>query len=166
MEARSENTATGSIPAVLLGQFLATVFMVGLIWYVQLVHYPLMAGWPHDDFSHWEAAHRERTGLVVVPAMLAEGLAVVLILARRPRGVAAWLAWTGAGLLLAIWASTFAIQVPLHDKLAAGWDAVAHARLVQSNWLRTVLWSARALVAAWMLRGWVDAGKLALPQPA
>ena len=166
MEASSDNSACGTIPAVLLGQLLATVFMAGVIWYVQLVHYPLMAGWPHDDFSRWEAAHREQTGLVVVPAMLAEGLMVLLILARRPRGVPAWLAWTGAGLLLAIWASTFAIQVPLHDQLSAGWNAVAHGRLVQSNWLRTVLWSARALVAAWMLRGWADAGKLVLPQPA
>ena len=166
MEASSDNSACGTIPAVLLGQLLATVFMAGVIWYVQLVHYPLMAGWPHDDFSHWEAAHREQTGLVVVPAMLAEGLMVLLILARRPRGVPAWLAWTGAGLLLAIWASTFAIQVPLHDQLSAGWNAAAHGRLVQSNWLRTVLWSARALVVAWMLRGWADAGKLVLPQPA
>jgi len=159
-------TAPAKIPAVLLLQVLATVFMTGVIWYVQLVHYPLMAGWPHGDFPRWEAAHREQTGLVVVPAMLAEGLAVVVILAWRPVGVPARLAWSGAALLLAIWASTFAIQVPLHEQLSSAWDDAAHARLVQSNWLRTALWSARVGVAIAMLHGWAAAEKLALPRPA
>ncbi len=152
----------GRIPVVLLGQLVATVFMTGVIWYVQLVHYPLMSGWPHDDFPQWEAAHREQTGLVVVPAMLAEGLAAVLILAHRPAGVPMWLAAGGAIGLLAIWGSTFAIQVPLHDQLATGWDAAAHARLLETNWLRTVLWSLRVLVALGMLGCWSGSAKTPL----
>ena len=35
----------------LLLQVLATSFMTGLIWFVQVVHYPLMEGWPHDDLA-------------------------------------------------------------------------------------------------------------------
>lgn len=140
----------GWLPVVHLA---ATAFMAGVIWYVQLVHYPLMEGWPHDDFARWEAAHRGQTGLVVVPAMLVEGLSAILILALRPCGVDRRLAWIGGGLLLAVWASTFVIQVPLHERLSAGWDASAHAWLVESNWLRTALWSARLVVAAAMLRG-------------
>jgi hypothetical protein len=153
-----------SVPSrswLLVVHLAATAFMAGVIWYVQLVHYPLMAGWPHDDFPRWEAAHRGQTGLVVVPAMLTEGLAAMLILARPPRGVDRRLAWTGAGLLLAIWASTFAIQVPLHERLSAGWDASTHAWLVQSNWLRTALWSARLLAAAAMLRSEVSGASAA-----
>lgn len=149
---RPSSHAKAQLPAVLLLQLFASIFMVGVIWYVQLVHYPLMAGWPHDDFPRWEAAHRQQTGFVVVPAMLAEGIAVVALLARRPAGVPAGMVWSGAFLLLAIWGSTFGIQVPLHEKLATGWDRAAHAALVQSNWLRTVLWSARGLLAVAMLR--------------
>lgn len=141
---------------MLLVQLTASIFMAGVIWYVQLVHYPLMAGWPHDDFPRWEALHREQTGLVVVPPMLAEGLMALIVLVRRPAGVPAWLAWTGAGLVLALWASTFAIQVPLHEQLATGWDASGHARLVQTNWFRTVLWSARAAVAVAMMQSWAS----------
>ena len=143
-------------PLALWVQLSASIFMAGVIWYVQLVHYPLMAGWPHEDFPRWEAAHREQTGLVVVPAMLAEGFAAAFLLVRRPTGIPAWLAWTGAGLVLALWASTFAIQVPLHDQLSGGWDAVSHARLVQTNWLRTILWSARGFVAVAMMQSWVS----------
>lgn len=147
---------------MLIVHLVATAFMAGVIWYVQLVHYPLMAGWPHDDFPRWEAAHREQTGIVVVPAMLVEGLTVVLILTQCPAGVPAWSRWTGAGLLLAIWVSTFVIQVPLHDRLASGWDAAAHSQLVRGNWLRTVLWSARTVLAAWMLWGWAALEKTPL----
>lgn len=136
---------------LLITQLSATAFMAGVIWYVQLVHYPLMAGWPHQAFPQWEAAHREQTGLVVVPAMLLEGLTVGLLLLRRPAGVPAWLSWVGGAVLLVIWGSTFAVQVPLHDRLSSGWDAAVHSQLVQTNWLRTWLWSARVGVAAAML---------------
>ena len=154
MESQSEDSvslvAHGSL-LVLITQLSATAFMAGVIWYVQLVHYPLMAGWPQAAFPQWEAAHREQTGLVVVPAMLLEGLTVGLLLLRRPAGVPALLSWLGAVALLVIWGSTFAVQVPLHERLSAGWDVATHAQLVQSNWLRTSLWSARLAVAAAML---------------
>jgi hypothetical protein len=108
-----------------------------------------MAGWPHDEFGAWEARHRERTGLVVVPAMLAEGAAAAWLVLRRPQGVPVWLPWAAGLLLLGVWASTFLVQVPCHERLGQGWDEATHARLVATNWLRTLLWSLRlGLVAA------------------
>ena len=38
--------------AALILQVLVTSFMTGLIWFVQIVHYPLMDGWPHDNFGN------------------------------------------------------------------------------------------------------------------
>lgn len=140
------------MPLVLLAQLVATLLMTGVIWYVQLVHYPLMAGWPHEDFPRWEAAHRQQTGYVVVPAMLVEGITALIVLVRRPAGVPAWLAASGAVVVLVLGVSTFAIQVPLHDALSKGWDAASHARLVQSNWLRTILWTVHAALAVWMVQ--------------
>lgn len=129
----------------------ATAFMAGVIWYVQLVHYPLMAGWPHDDFAAWEERHRQRTGMVVIPAMLLESITAAILLWRRPPGVPMWLVWLAFALLLGIHASTFLVQVPLHERLSTGWDAAAHQRLVASNWARTVLWTVRAGLVAAML---------------
>ncbi|MBU6276639.1 MAG: hypothetical protein KGQ61_08375 [Planctomycetes bacterium] len=133
-----------------IGHLAATAFMVGLIWYVQLVHYPLMAGWPHDDFPRYEAAHRERTGWIVVPVMLAEGLLAAALALRPPRGVPAWVPWLALGALVALQASTFLVQVPCHERLSRGWDASTHSWLVTSNWIRTVLWSLRGLLAGWI----------------
>ena len=80
-----QNVFSGIRPLVI--QLLMTSFMTGLIWFVQVVHYPLMEGWPHDDFGSWEVAHRERTGPVVIPPMLIEGYVAVWLLVHRPRGV-------------------------------------------------------------------------------
>ncbi len=53
-------------------------------------------------------------------------------------------------LVLAIWTSTFAVQVPLHGRLARGFDSVTHRRLVLTNWARTAGWSVRGVLALLM----------------
>jgi hypothetical protein len=57
----------------------------------------------------------------------------------------------GICLLAVIWLSTFFAQVPLHARLAKGFDAVTHRRLVLSNWLRTAAWTGRGILALVML---------------
>jgi hypothetical protein len=43
------------------------------------------------------------------------------------------------------WLSTWRVQIPLHDKLSAGFDAQAHQRLVATNWWRTAAWTMRGI---------------------
>jgi hypothetical protein len=119
--------------------------MVGLIWFVQVVHYPLLA---HIDAAGI-AEHQRRTGWVVGPPIIVEALTTVLLLVDRPEGVPAAAAVAGVGLLALIWISTALIQVPRHRGLAAGSGEVR--RLVAENWIRTVAWSGRGAVVAWML---------------
>jgi len=142
---------------VVLAHLVATAFMTGVIWYVQVVHYPLMAGWPPDHFGAWEARHRERTGRVVVPAMLLEAVTAGVLAVRPPQGLSRRLSILNLVLLVCIWTSTFLLQVPCHDLLSRGWDEGVHVRLVQTNWLRTVLWSGRLALAVAMLAGTVAA---------
>jgi hypothetical protein len=136
-------------PTIALVHAGAACFMAGLIWFVQVVHYPLFAKVGHAGFAHYEAAHAARTSWVVGPGMLIElstgaWLAVALPEARTP-------ALLGLGMLAAIWLSTFLVQVPLHNRLARGFDPGAQRRLVATNWVRTALWSARVPVAFMLL---------------
>ena len=134
---------------VLLSQLAVTWFLAGLIWTIQVVHYPLFAAVGQDRFVAYETSHARLITLVVGPAMLLEVALAGLFLTIRPAGVPAWLAWVGAGLVGVIWLSTALIQVPAHGRLAEGFDASTHALLVGSNWIRTLAWSARALLLAW-----------------
>jgi len=144
---------TGGGAIVLLAHGAATWFMCGLIWFVQGVHYPLFGAVGRETFSAYHAAHSRLTTYVVAVPMCVELATAVLLLWTRPSGVPAWSAWAGLGLLLAIWVSTGALQVPRHNELGGGFEEIAHRRLVDSNWIRTIAWSARGLLVAWMLYG-------------
>jgi hypothetical protein len=131
----------------------ATLYMVGVIWFVQLVHYPLFAGVGAAGFGAYAAEHGRRTTWVVAGPMLVELATAVALLWRRPAAMPATWAMGGAALVVVVWASTVVLQAPRHTELGGGWDARAHARLVRTNWLRTVAWTARgALVAAVAVR--------------
>jgi hypothetical protein len=128
----------------------ATWYMTGLIWFVQVVHYPLFAAVGRQAFSTYEQRHTSRTTWVVAPPMLVEAATAVLLFWLRPPGVSDWQLWTGVILVAAIWLSTALLQVPGHQALSNGFDAVVHHRLVSTNWIRTVAWSLRGLLVLWM----------------
>lgn len=126
----------------------ATLFMTGLIWFVQVVHYPLFRHLGTTEAAAYAREHARRTGWVVGPVMLVE-LALALTLAARG-GPTAWLA---LALLGVIWASTAGIQVPLHRRLAVDPDPAAVERLVRTNWIRTGAWTLRSPLALAMAAG-------------
>lgn len=138
---------------VLLVQAIASSAMCGLIWFVQVVHYPLFARVLGAESKDFATAHQERTKFVVIPFMLAEGLTAAAVAWAPPPGVPPSLALAGVALVAGLWLSTACVQMPLHGRLARdGHLPETVTALVRSNWLRTLLWSLRAAVAAWMLR--------------
>lgn len=141
-----------ALKLVLLIHASSTLMMTGLIWFVQIVHYPLMARVGVDGFPLYEAAHTRRTTYVVAPLMLIE-LSTAIALAFGPLAIEGSLTILGIVCLVAIWISTALLQVPKHRVLEKGFDARTHERLVQTNWIRTVLWSVRSVLALLLLTG-------------
>ncbi|MDY3557576.1 hypothetical protein R5W23_000103 [Gemmata sp. JC673] len=131
---------------VALLHLVATLFMVGVIWFVQVVHYPLLARVGRADFEEYEQAHVRLTGWVVAPPMLTELVTAVLLLWVRPDRVPLWAIGAGLALVVVNWVSTWAFQIPCHDRLTRGFEPAVHRRLVATNWLRTTVWSLRGLL--------------------
>ena len=129
----------------------STLMMAGLVWFVQVVHYPLFALVGTDASVAYERAHQRRTTWVVAPLMLLE-LASAVVIALQADGMR-WLALIGLALLAVAWASTWLVQVPCHRRLESGLDARVVHRLVRSNWIRTTAWTARGAIALWMMVG-------------
>ena len=129
----------------------ATWYLVGLCWMVQRVQYPLMDQVGAANFTAYEGGHVSRIGLVVAPIMLIELGSGILLLASGEAFARRPLFFVGIILLAVIWLSTFLVQVPLHDTLAAGFDAESHESLVRTNWIRTLGWSARGVLLLWIL---------------
>ena len=123
----------------------ATLAMAGVIWTIQLVHYPLMARVGRDSFRPYHIGHSARITLLVGPLMLAElGTGVFLLLS--PGALAMGPLAASMALLAVIWVTTALVQVPQHRALGAGYSGPMVRRLVLGNWVRTVAWTARAAV--------------------
>ncbi|MEN1680878.1 MAG: hypothetical protein AAGJ46_14920 [Planctomycetota bacterium] len=137
---------------LLLLQAFSSLYMTGLIWFVQLVHYPMFADVPADQFVEYERIHQARTTWAVGPPMLLELFTALAFLWRRPEGVPAWAPWAGLTLLLLVDGSTAVFFGPQHGRLSAGFDATLHRQLVDWNWLRTFGWTARGVLMLWCLK--------------
>ena len=129
----------------------ATLAMFGVILVVQQVHYPLFRGVGADGWVAYAAEHGRRMTPVVLPLMAAELVTAALLVWNRPPWVPAAWAWVGLALVGVAWLSTAFVQVPLHARLGAGWDAAAHARLVSTNAVRTAAWALRSALVVWLL---------------
>lgn len=152
MENSRAPTLADFLHRVLLVHAAATLFLTGLIWTVQIVHYPLFAQVGDADFPAYERAHVERISWIAGPSMAVEAVSALALAALLPSGPGRRWAVLGLLLLTVIWLSTALLQVPLHNLLARGLDREAVARLVQTNWIRTAAWSARAVVSLALLR--------------
>ena len=127
-----------------------TAFMCGICWYVQIVHYPLFKQIEEVDFPKY-AKNNLRTAWVVGPAMLLElasGLWIVFEVFNIL--IVINMIWLGI-----IWLSTFAIQMPLHRKLAKQYNQRQQRLLVRTNWIRTIFWSLRCGLLAYYMLNWI-----------
>lgn len=136
---------------ILLLHAASSLFMVGLIWFVQIVHYPLLATVDANSFSTYEKRHMALISYVVIPPMLLEAATAIALFWFRPPIISIWLVGLTGTLLAIIWLSTFLLQVPCHDKLAQGFDPVIHRRLVLTNWIRTWGWTIRGILVLGMM---------------
>jgi hypothetical protein len=125
--------------------------MVGVIWFVQLVHYPLLAIIGVDRAPVFANEHQRRTAWVVGLPMAVEGVTTLVLLVARPDGVDVRLAWVGAVVLAVVLAATVFLSVPLHERTARDPDATVGRRLVATNWPRTIGWTLRGVIAGLML---------------
>ena len=135
---------------LLAAQAAATLIMVGVIWMCQIAHYPLFAE-VGASLPAYQARNVRLTTYVVGLPMLVEAACALVLLVWRPSAIPLWTAIIGVALVAVIWVATMLASVPMHERLGRGWDAEAHRRLVTTNWIRTIAWSARGALVLWML---------------
>lgn len=138
-----------TIPLLLINT-LATFFLSGLIWFVQIVHYPLFQFTGGANFKPYHQRHTQWTGYVVIVPMLVE-LGTSALLLRYHDGIAFNLTIVAFVLVIIIWLSTFLLQVPAHSALSGQKEDAIIARLVRTNWIRTVSWSIKSLINLFLL---------------
>lgn len=122
--------------------------MTGLIWFVQVVHYPLLAVVPVESARETAVEHQSRTARVVMAPMAVEGVTTLWLMFDRPDGVQWWLAWAGGVCVAVALLSTVLLSVPRHGRMANEPTATIGRELVVTNWPRTVAWTAHGIITA------------------
>lgn len=133
----------------LLVYLVATSVLAGVAWVVLIVVYPAFALVGPAEWPSYHAAHqRAITGVVVVP-WIGQGVATVGLLVAPPDGdriaAVALAVLALAGVVLTVgWA------VPAHSRLGAVPTATGAAlvALMRAHLVRSVVWSASAILAA------------------
>lgn len=146
--------STAVVKRIVVAHVAATWFMVGMIWTIHHVHYPLFAEVGEATYAAFQSAHVERIGRLLLVPWLIEGMTLLVI---------AWLAFLGGWRDLRIPATVGAVAMaivlvisgvwsaPAHGDLADGFDPAVHDRLMAANLVRALAWTLRGATAAWIL---------------
>ena len=123
---------------------IATSIMVGVIWVIQIVHYPSFHFIDLKQYKTFQSFHVSKISFIVIPAMLTELFTLILlIISINPFSI--MIAISGI-ILIIIWLLTAVFFTGLHQNLTSGYDKKIVDKLVKLNWGRTLLWTLRLLI--------------------
>ena len=122
--------------------FVSTSVMVGIIWIIQLLHYPTFNFISKKKYVEFQHFHMMRISFIVIPFMVLELTSAILLAYFFKAAITIIL----LVLLLGIWVITFIFFTEMHQKLTGGYDRTIVYKLVQTNWSRTALWSLRLII--------------------
>ena len=128
--------------------FFTTVFMTGLIWVIQWLHYPSYHFIDLLKFKDYQNFHTHRITLIVGPVMLTEVFTGAYLTIQN--NWSPMFIWNFIGLCI-IWVSTLIFSIPSHNKLALGFNQKAISFLIGTNWIRTICWTLRSFLLMFFL---------------
>ncbi len=141
---------------LVITNLISTIFMLGVIWVVQVVHYPLFTYVSVYNFSEFHNLHSKNISFIVIFPMLVELISSGLLIKFHPDSIPKNYFIVSFVLLLLIWISTFVLQVKYHGSLSHGFDYIQFKKLVYTNWIRTIFWTVRSVIVIYILTFFVN----------
>ena len=128
---------------LLLMQLISCAFLVGLIWTIQILHYPAFALIKEENFLKFHSSHSTSITYIVGPMMILELITACGLIYKSSNEI---LFQVNLLLLILIWACTGLLSVPIHNRLSKSPSLTEIKKLVLTNWPRTLLWSLRLII--------------------
>ena len=123
-------------------QIVCNSYLVSLVFMTQFITYPTFLHIDKDKFSEYHRKYVNNISFIVAPVMLIE-LLTLLLIAYFSKD---FLIIKSLILLLVIWLTTFFIMIPSHNKISKTFNKKEINRLINYNWVRTILWSFKLLL--------------------
>ncbi len=137
------------MPLLFVINLASCLLMTGLIWLIQLVHYPAFKYIGDSNFTAFHQFHTQSISYIVLPLMFIELVSSFYLAYQLPSYQISL--QFALGIVIIIWISTFTLQVPAHNALANGFNEIQYQKLISTNWLRTIGWSLRSLILLFIL---------------
>lgn len=118
-------------------EIIINAILVGLIWTIQLINYPSLIKIEGDTFNSIHQYHMRSITPLVAPLMITE---LLLCLVNT-----LYYSVVPIIFLIFIWLTTFLLSVPIHNQLSIGKNEKLLQRLITTNWLRTLSWTAKLI---------------------
>ena len=130
------------LSSMLFLHILSTAIMVGIIWVIQIVHYPSFHYIDKNRYVSFQNFHMNKISYIVIPVMSIEAISGIILLYNDQTV----LFIISLIILLVIWTLTAFYFTRTHQLLASGYKKDIVRKLVQANWVRTGLWTLRLLI--------------------
>ena len=129
--------------SVFILHLVSTSIMVGVIWIIQLVHYPTFLFIDKQKYMKFQEFHMSRVSYIVMPTMIAELFSGIYILLYNNILMVNTFFLLASFSLFLNWVITALVFVKIHNGLLIKYEKNIILLLVKFNWIRTILWSLR-----------------------
>ena len=134
---------------VLLGHLIFTSIMTGVIWVIQIVHYPSFHFIEKELYTAFQKFHMNKISIIVIPIMLAELITgMMLFLDKSSKSPFLIISFV---ILVLIWLITGVFFSKAHNELITGYQELVVNQLIAMNWIRTLLWTLRLLLLTYFV---------------
>lgn len=139
------------LSVALIGNLCASVFMTGIIWFIQFVQYPLLNHISSFDFSCYFKKYISRISWIIYSVMIFE-IFFALWLSFMPLQSKLQIPVLITYILLALASlNTFLIQTPLNQKLQIGFDKTLLSKILFYNRIRLFSCALRTMILCWII---------------
>lgn len=139
--------------AVFYFHFMLCIAVTAILWFMQVVHYPLFAFVDKTRWSEFTERKRRQTMMILYPLMAFEALTgITLILMASQSATYIFLALE-VGLLAVLHIYNFMYFNALVKKITGPEDSLNHQRCVKMHWIRTAGWSLRLVLLIFIILG-------------
>ena len=123
-------------------QIISNSILIGVLLITQLIYYPSLYSIDKNYFEKYHKNYVNSISYVVIPLMLIELISLLYLTFY----VSDLFMIKSLLILITIWLFTFICIVPLHNLLSKKRSDDIISRLVNYNWLRTILWSIKLII--------------------
>ena len=123
-------------------QIISNSILIGVLLITQIISYPSLYSIDKTCFEKYHKNYVNSISYVVIPLMLIELFSLLYLTFY----VSDLFMIKSLLILITIWLFTFICIVPLHNLLSKKRSDDTISRLVNYNWLRTILWSIKLII--------------------